>query len=84
MEACSSRVGCYEREGVEGRRRFDLKRRFDTLVKRATSPIIPSAPKCSGRHFVFHVLSNLFPSKPSIAFSLHNHTKVSLTTPLGN
>ena len=40
----------------------------------AVSPMIPSAPKCSSRHFIFHrkpayVLSNPLPSKPSIVFS---------------
>ena len=37
------------------------------------SPIIPSALKCSSRHFIFHrkcyALSNPFPSKPSILTS---------------
>ena len=40
------------------------------IVKGAVSPIIPSAPKCSSRHFdLLYTLSNPFPSKPSIIFS---------------
>ena len=38
---------------------------------RSRLPIIPSAPKCSSRYFIFLVLSNPFPSKPSIVFSPH-------------
>ena len=57
--------------------------------KKTVSPITPSAPKCSSRHFIFHRKVRMFwvirfyPSHWLFS-RLINHSTVSLTIPLGD